>query len=119
MRSSRLLASCPIKKTDSNQIRLFEFNKTDMEAADIEDEFEQVWKTTTVSFSTYATVTPKQWEDLESHNCLNLIIGADTREGELPGFLTELWTKRKKLAWTLFMLCSSQIIAISRGMKGC
>ena len=75
-----------------------------MEVADIEEERRQLENTTDVQFTTYEAVTTKEWEELESQNYLNLHIHIDTVEEELPSFLTELLSRRKKASFVAVVI---------------
>ena len=77
-----------------------------MEVADIEEEFEQVLDTPWVYFTSYAAaVRAQQWEELDSHNYLNLWVDKDTVEEELPAFLTKLLSRRKKTSLEAVVIC--------------
>ena len=67
-----------------------------MEPADIEREFKRLCDTTRLWFSTLRAVEPKDWKKLISHNYLYLGVDNSTRGEELPAFLTELLSRRRK-----------------------
>ena len=89
-----------------------------MEVADIEEEWRQVRDTTDVWFTTYEAVTTKEWKKLESPNYLNLYVKKDTVEEELPTFLTELLSRRKKASLeALYVFFSSAYCEPERNKK--
>ena len=67
-----------------------------MEVADIVKEKRQLLYTQSVRLSPYVTVTARQWEELESHNYLRVVVDESTREEDLQTFLAELLLRRKR-----------------------